>query len=64
MQSFHGVTAGKEIMNFLGANCGPVRMPLQPLTETERESLLKQLKATNFFNHSNDSQHVVVDIHR
>ena len=62
--AFHGVTAGKEIMNFLGADCGPVRMPLQALAEQERETLIAQLKKTSFFRHANDSQHVVVDMHQ
>jgi N-acetylneuraminate lyase len=62
--AFHGVSAGKEIMNYLGTHCGPVRMPLQALTEQEREKLITQLKATTFFRHANDSQHIVVDMHQ
>ncbi|HEX6226105.1 MAG TPA: dihydrodipicolinate synthase family protein [Chryseolinea sp.] len=48
----NGVTAGKEIMRMLGIDCGTVRLPLTPLTERDRQSLLESLNRTTFFQHN------------
>lgn len=41
LQSFGYMAAAKAVMSFLGVDCGPVRPPLRPLSESE-QSLLKQ----------------------
>jgi N-acetylneuraminate lyase len=47
----NGISAGKEIMRFLGVDCGTVRKPLKPFTKTESETLLQKLRDTTFFNY-------------
>lgn len=51
----NAISAGKEIMRFLGVDCGVVRKPLKPFTKAESETLLQNLKATTFFNYHKSS---------
>ena len=48
----NGVTAGKEIMRFLGIDCGGVRKPLKAFTASDRDALLTSLNKTTFFQHN------------
>jgi N-acetylneuraminate lyase len=50
--SYNGLIAGKEVMRYLGVDCGPVRRPLNPLTRPEREALYQKLNDTTFFKHT------------
>ena len=50
---YNGIGAGKEIMNFIGLDCGPVRMPLKAFSKAERETLLGKLKDTALFQYTN-----------
>ncbi len=52
LQPFNGIVAGKEIMKFIGVDCGNVRKPLIAITNLESESLLKKLNETTFFLHA------------
>lgn len=47
----HGgpIRAGKAIMNFLGVDCGPCRLPLRKLTVDEEASLRNELMEAGFF---------------
>lgn len=49
---YNGIGAGKEIMRFIGIDCGPVRKPLKEFTGTNSEALLQKLKGTTFFHHT------------
>ncbi len=49
LSQYNGISAGKEIMRFIGVDCGVVRKPLKPFTKAESDTLLKKLKATSFF---------------
>ena len=44
-----GVVCGKAIMNLLGVNCGPCRLPLGNLSSSEIDQLRKDLEQINFF---------------
>jgi len=46
---YNGIAAGKEVMKFIGVDCGKVRMPLKALTNQESDSLFKKLLETTFF---------------
>lgn len=48
---YNGISAGKEIMRFIGVDCGPVRKPLKGFTRPDRELFLQELKRTTFFHH-------------
>ncbi len=48
----NGITAGKEIMRFLGVDCGSVRKPLKGFTKSDSETLLQRLRATTLFHHN------------
>lgn len=43
------ILAGKAIMGFLGIECGPCRLPLENLTEEEKQSLKRELDEIGFF---------------
>lgn len=43
-----GVRGGKAIMNLLGINCGSCRLPIDPFSSEEYETLKKDLQAINF----------------
>jgi N-acetylneuraminate lyase len=44
-----GVRAGKAIMEFIGINCGPVRLPIKKMTIHERETFKNELTDAGFF---------------
>jgi N-acetylneuraminate lyase len=50
--AFNNIISGKEIMRFIGIDCGPVRRPLKALTADESEILLNKLKATTLFSYT------------
>lgn len=50
LQKYGGpIRAGKAIMEFLGVNCGPCRLPLRAMSESEVTSLKKDLSDLDFF---------------
>ncbi|MCL5996307.1 MAG: dihydrodipicolinate synthase family protein [Chloroflexi bacterium] len=49
MNQCGGLSAGKTIMKMIGLDCGPVRLPLRPLTTEEQESLEYELDRLGFF---------------
>lgn len=49
LNQYNGVGAGKEIMRFIGVDCGPVRRPLKTFSRPESEALHKKLKETTLF---------------
>lgn len=48
---YNGIAAGKEIMQMLGVDCGPVRIPLKRLTNKECQALFEKLQTTTLFRH-------------
>ena len=46
---YNGIAAGKEVMKFIGVDCGKVRMPLKAMTNQESDNLFKKLLETTFF---------------
>ena len=44
-----GLSAGKAIMNLIGVDCGPVRLPLRSLTPDQASHLKTELQAIGFF---------------
>ena len=56
---FNGIAAGKEVMNFIGVDCGKVRKPLKGITKLESETLLKKLNETTFFLHAPEQKEPV-----
>jgi len=55
----NGISAGKEIMRFIGVDCGSVRKPLKEFTQADSETLLRKLKKTTLFQHTNKKNGVV-----
>lgn len=53
----NNIIAGKEIMRFIGVDCGPVRRPLAPLTEAGSERLYQKLKSTTLFQYTSQKRH-------
>jgi N-acetylneuraminate lyase len=49
LNDYNSLIAGKEIMRFIGIDCGPVRRPLKNLKTSETASLLDRLQKTSFF---------------
>lgn len=49
MNAHGGLPAGKAIMEFVGVDCGPVRLPLRNLNAAQKASLRAQLEAVGFF---------------
>ena len=49
LSAYNGIIAGKEIMRFIGVDCGPVRRPLKTLTREDSQALLDKLKETTLF---------------
>jgi N-acetylneuraminate lyase len=47
-----GLAAGKLAMKFVGVDCGPVRLPLRPVSEREEKSLREGLERIGFFDYS------------
>lgn len=46
---FGGLRAGKAIMKLIGYDCGPVRLPLRPMTPDDENALLERLKDLTIF---------------
>ena len=44
-----GLPAGKAMMKMLGVNCGPMRLPLKNLNDTQTQALETELRAAGFF---------------
>jgi len=49
---YNGIGAGKEIMKFIGVDCGPVRVPLKAFTKSESEGLMEKLKQTTLLQYN------------
>lgn len=49
LHQFGGLRASKAVMNLIGADCGPVRLPLKPLTPEEENALRAELSRIGFF---------------
>ena len=52
LNDYNSLIAGKEIMRFIGLDCGPVRKPLRNLRGTESANLLERLQKTSFFDYT------------
>ena len=48
-----GMVAGKAFMGLIGLDCGPVRLPLRTLKETDMDSLSSKLRKTAFYDYMN-----------
>lgn len=59
---YNGICSGKELMKFIGVDCGPVRVPLTAFTEADSETLLRKLKETRFFHYATDHKNVIADL--
>ncbi|MDZ4698782.1 MAG: dihydrodipicolinate synthase family protein [Rhodothermales bacterium] len=44
-----GLSAGKAVMEMVGAPCGPVRLPLRPLSSADRQALFEALAGIDAF---------------
>ncbi|HET9486752.1 MAG TPA: dihydrodipicolinate synthase family protein, partial [Chryseosolibacter sp.] len=49
LNDYNSLIAGKEIMRFIGVDCGPVRRPLKQITASDSASLRSRLQKTTFF---------------
>ena len=49
LHRFGGLRASKAVMKLVGADCGPVRLPLKPLTSKEDNDLQAELSRIGFF---------------
>ncbi len=49
LNRFGGLAAGKAAMEYVGIDCGPVRLPLRPLTREERHALHEELDRLDAF---------------
>jgi N-acetylneuraminate lyase len=49
LNEYNSLIAGKEVMRYIGIDCGPVRQPLRNLKPAESTSLLGKLQKTSFF---------------
>ena len=56
LRRFGGLPAGKTIMNVIGLDCGPVRLPLIDLTDAQREALRADLDRIGFFQYCSRSR--------
>ncbi len=52
LHQYDGIVSGKEIMRYIGVDCGPVRQPLNQLTSNDSEALLEKLKQTLLFTYA------------
>lgn len=52
--AYNNIISGKEIMRFIGVDCGPVRRPLKALTQADSETLYEKLKATTLFSYTSE----------
>jgi N-acetylneuraminate lyase len=46
---YGGLVAGKAMMKMIGLDCGPVRLPLRPLSEQRQAKLQSELESVFFF---------------
>jgi N-acetylneuraminate lyase len=46
---YGGLAAGKAMMKMIGLDCGPVRLPLRPLSEQRQAKLQSELEQVFFF---------------
>ena len=44
-----GLVAGKAMMKFIGIDCGPARLPLRSLSDSQEERLREELEGAGFF---------------
>lgn len=51
-----GVRAGKAIMEFIGIDCGPCRLPIKTFTRQEKNSFRNDLESIGFFEKQGKSQ--------
>lgn len=51
--AYNNIISGKEVMKYLGVDCGPVRRPLNSLSPAESETLFQKLSATPLFSYTN-----------
>lgn len=49
LSRFGGLSAGKAVMEMLGAPCGPVRLPLRPLSSDDRQALFTAIAGIGAF---------------
>lgn len=49
LNDYNSLIAGKEVMRYIGIDCGTVRKPLKNLNAMDSTSLLARLKKTSFF---------------
>jgi N-acetylneuraminate lyase len=49
IEAHGGMAANKEIMRFVGVDCGPVRLPLTPIEPADADRLRDQLDDIGFF---------------
>lgn len=57
--SNNGLIAGKEVMRYLGIDCGPVRRPLKAMSAATSDALLTNLQLTTFFTYTSPKQKTV-----
>ena len=51
IQRYGGLVAGKAVMKLIGVDCGPVRLPLRPLSESQESELRSDLERIGFFDY-------------
>ena len=52
LSRYNFISAVKEVMRFLGLDCGDPRLPLRPLTDEERTRLRADLERAGFFDYA------------
>jgi N-acetylneuraminate lyase len=50
-----GLSAGKSAMKLIGVDCGPVRLPMRPLSNADESSLRRDLEQLGFFDYCSQS---------
>lgn len=56
MAPYNGISVGKEIMRYIGIDCGPVRRPLKALTKADSEVLFQKLKKTALLQYATNNK--------
>jgi len=59
LNDYNALVAGKEVMRYLGVDCGPVRKPLSQLSSSDSTAMLGRLKKTSFFDLISGEKHPV-----
>jgi N-acetylneuraminate lyase len=49
LSRYRNLAASKAVMNLIGLDCGPTRLPILPLSPTERGGLERDLRSMGFF---------------